>query len=187
MPRPRTVPDHAILDAALAIVEKEGPDALTFASAGKAAGLAPATLVQRFSTRAGLLQATLLRAWDRLDAATTQADIAADLSVDGAISLLVSLSESGENNYGEGLLVLREDMRDPILRARGSAWGRALAFALGRRLTDDSRRQELLGRLMASQWQGAQLWWAFSRDGDFVVHIEAELRAWCLIALSDEM
>lgn len=183
MPRVKTVPDHAILDAALAIVEAKGPEALTFASAGKAVGLSPATLVQRFATRAGLLQAALLRAWDQLDALTAEADATADISSEGAIGLLLTLSGSGENNYGEGLLLLREDMRDPVLRARGAAWGRALALALGRRLTADPDRQEPLGRLMASQWQGAQLWWAFSRDTDFAAEMGAELRAWCALAL----
>ncbi len=50
--------------------------------------------------------------------------------------------------------------------------------ALGRRLSDDSARQELLGRLMASQWQGAVLWWGFSREGTLRGFLRRELREW---------
>ena len=36
---------------------------------------------------------------------------------------------------------------------------------------------------MASQWQGAQLWWAFSRQEDPAVAIARELREWCAVVL----
>lgn len=186
MARPRTISDEAILDAAFVVMQRGGgPEALTFASVGKAAGLSPATLVQRFGTRAGLLQAALLRLWDNLDARTAEADAEAPETPEGAIEMLVMLSTSSAEieDYVEGLSLLREDMRDPELRARGAAWGRTLANALGRRLTADPERQDMLGRLMASQWQGAQLWWAFSRDADPAEAIARELRAWCAAVL----
>jgi len=75
-------------------------------------------------------------------------------------------------------LLLREDFRDPVLRARGSAWHQALISALGRRLSDDPAKQMVLGRLMASQWQGAVLWWGFSREGSLRSFLRRELREW---------
>ena len=186
MARPRTVSDEAILDAAFAVMQRGGgPEALTYASVGNAAGLSPATLVQRFGTRAQLLQAALLRLWDALDARTEAADREAPETPEGAVAMLVALSASSAEieDYVEGLSLLREDMRDPQLRARGAAWGRVLAKALGRRLTEDAARQDVLGRLMASQWQGAQLWWAFSRDAAPAEAIARELRAWCAAVL----
>lgn len=186
MPRPRTVTDAAILDAAGAIASREGPAALTFAAVGSAAGLAPATLVQRYGSRDALLRATLLRMWDQLDAATARADARRPVSVEGAIRLLVALS----GQYGpdgdaaaQGLLLLREDFRDPVLRARGVAWGDALARALGRRLSADPAEQEVLGRLMASQWQGAILWWGFYRRGSIRAFVRRELGQWCKVVL----
>ena len=108
-----------------------------------------------------------------------------DITVEGAIAMLVRMfpTGTGETDYAEGLLILREDMRDPVLRARGTEWGEVLALALGRRLTQDWVNQIRLGRLMASQWQGAQIWWAFSRRGDPAVVIAAELRDWCEVVL----
>ena len=37
-------------------------------------GLAASTLVQRFATKAGLMQATLLHAWDRLETGRRRED-----------------------------------------------------------------------------------------------------------------
>lgn len=181
MARPKTISDTAVLDAALCLMKQHGPDALTFAALAKAVGLSPATLVQRYGSRAELVQAALLHAWDDLDARTAAADAAEPETPEGAIALLVSLSASSSEieDYAGGFLLLREDMRDFRLRARGTAWGRVLAEALGRRLTADPARQEALGRLMASQWQGIQIWWGFSRDGDPAEVVAAQLRAFC--------
>ncbi|MCG8907489.1 MULTISPECIES: helix-turn-helix domain-containing protein [Pseudomonas] len=188
MARTKTVSDEALLDAAMALMVREGPDAVTFAAVGREVGLSAATLVQRHATKAEFLRAVLLRAWDRLDEQTAQLDASAELSPEGAVQMLVAMFPvgEGETDYAEGLLILREDMRDPLLRERGAQWGAALAGALGRRLSDDPQRQPILGRLMASQWQGAQLWWAFERQDDPASAIGAELRRWCEVVLKAE-
>ncbi|MBZ9811149.1 MULTISPECIES: TetR/AcrR family transcriptional regulator [unclassified Mesorhizobium] len=188
MSRHKTVTDEAILDAALAVMTRGGPGAVTFASVGNEVGLSAATLVQRYPTKAEFLRASLLRAWDKLDAQTGELDATAEVNPDGAVAMLLAMFPAGEDaaTYGESLLILREDMRDPLLRARGLHWGKVLALALGRRLTDDPACQQVLGRLMASQWQGAQLWWAFSREGDPASVIGRELREWCEVMLTRE-
>ena len=188
MARTKTVSDEAILDAAMALMVREGPEAVTFAAVGREVGLSAATLVQRYATKAEFLRAVLLRAWDQLDAQTARLDETTELSPEGAVRMLVAMFPmgEGESDYAEGLLILREDMRDPLLRERGAQWGEALAKALGRRLSGDPARQPLLGRLMASQWQGAQLWWAFEGKGDPAGAIGAELRRWCEVMLAGE-
>ena len=134
------------------LMHRAGPEALTFAAVGKAVGLSPATLVQRYHSKEAFLRATLMRAWDGLDALTAAADLEEPVTAEGAIAMLVRMfpTGTGETDYAEGLLILREDMRDPILRARGTAWGEVLALALGRRLTQDWVDQMRLGRLMAN-------------------------------------
>lgn len=188
MARTKTVSDEAILDAAMALMVREGPEAVTFAAVGREVGLSAATLVQRHATKTDFLRAVLLRAWDQLDAQTARLDESAELSPEGAVRMLVAMFPVGEGemDYAEGLLILREDMRDPLLRERGAQWGAALSAALGRRLSDDPQRQQILGRLMASQWQGAQLWWAFERQGDPASVIGSELRRWCEVVLKAE-
>jgi len=175
MARPRKLSDDDLLNAVATLLSEAGPGALTFSAASAATGLSPAALVQRYGNREALLQAALLWMWDRLDEATAAADAEEAISPAGAIAMLLRLSgdyEAGDE-HGQGLLLLREDFRDPVLRARGAAWQVALGAALGRRLGSDG-----LGRLMATQWQGAVLWWGFARDGSLHAYLERELRDW---------
>ncbi|MCP4563925.1 MAG: TetR/AcrR family transcriptional regulator [Bosea sp.] len=180
MARHKTIPDEHVLDNLLETLLESGPDGLTFARAAKACGLSPATLVQRYGSREALLQAILLRAWDRLDAQTDVADAEEPPTPEGAISLLIRLMppETAERDATNGLLLLREDIRNPVLRARGAAWGRRLAEVLGRRLSKDRTRGERLGWQMASLWQGAHTWWAFTRDASAEQPIRRVLEEW---------
>ena len=185
MARPRTIADEAILDAAMSVMYEQGPDALTFAAVSKVIGLSPATLVQRYGSKEAFVQAAMLRAWDVLDARMAELDASEAISPEGAIAFVVAMIPSGMTGQGaaQGLSVLREDMRDPVLRARGVAWRKVLAVALGRRLTDDPEQVERLGRMMASQWQGAQLWWGFEQSQSPAEAISAELADWCSVML----
>jgi AcrR family transcriptional regulator len=57
MPRPRTVTDEHILGAAHRAMARLGPGRLTLADIAKEAGLSPATLIQRFGSKRGLMLA----------------------------------------------------------------------------------------------------------------------------------
>lgn len=167
MPRKRSVPDEAILDDALRLAETRGPSALTFQALSAEVGLAPATLVQRFGTKAGLLRAALLRAWDMLDAATAAADAGAGDGPEGVVDLVLALSgQYDPSEDADQILLLREDLRDPVLRARGQAWIATLEEAVERRLPDAPAG---VGRLVVSLWQGSLTVWQFQRRGDLDV------------------
>lgn len=167
----------------MAAVMADGPSGLSFAKASKAAGLAAATLVQRFGSRDKMVEAVLLRAWDLLDDATAAADAWASPDPAGGVELLLRLTNSraAEYDFTDGLLLLREDIRNPVLRARGAEWGLRLAEALGRRLSDDADRATQLGWEMASLWQGTLLWWAFRRDARPEVRVRETLENWSRI------
>ena len=180
MARPRKISDEDVLEALAGQLATQGPQALTFASASSVTGLSPATLVQRYGSREAMLRAGLLWMWDELDKQTAFLDATQSVDAEGAIGLLIRLSADygGSDEAAQGLLLLREDLRDPVLRARGVAWNHTLSSALGRRLSADANGQERLGRLMASQWQGAVLWWGFSREGTLRSYLRRELREW---------
>ncbi|WEX76215.1 TetR family transcriptional regulator [Sinorhizobium numidicum] len=163
MPRPKTLADEEVLDAALAIMRKSGPEGLTFAALSAGCGLSASTLVQRFETKARLIQAAQLQAWDRLDRLTAELAATAPKTPQGAIALLVGLSGDygGIESYADDLLILREDLRDPALRARGAAWRDVLSAAIERRFARVPGAPSGIGLLMAAQWQGALLWWSF--------------------------
>ncbi|AWC24791.1 Bacterial regulatory protein, tetR family [Aminobacter sp. MSH1] len=178
MPRPKTLSNENVLEAASRLIHDHGPDALTFDSLARACGLSPATLVQRFKTKAGLKQAALLHAWDGLDAKTTALAASTPNTPEGAIELLVGLSHyGGIETYAEGLLLLREDLRDPALRARGAAWKVALCAALEVRFAGVAGAPRGIGLLMASQWQGSLLWWGFDPQGRVEDFVAAGLRS----------
>lgn len=180
MSRTRLRSDSELLTQIAGWIAREGPDRLTFARAAEVTGLAAATLVQRFSSRDRLLQACLLQMWDELEAATVLADRAAVMTQEGAVDLLLSLSgghEGADPEPGQGLLLLREDIRDPVLRARATRWHDQLLAALTRRLGND--QPELVARLLCNQWQGAIIWWNFRQDGPLGDWLREELGA-CL-------
>lgn len=178
MPRTKALSDEQVLEAALKLLHRSGPEALTFESVARACGLSAATLVQRFKSKAGLKQSTLLLAWDRLDEKTAKLAATVPKTPDGAVELLIALSGDygGIETYAEGLLVLREDLRDPVLRARGAAWKVALSDALEECFRHVGHAPQGIGLLTASQWQGSLLWWSFDPQGSVESYVEASLR-----------
>jgi AcrR family transcriptional regulator len=178
VPRPKTLPDQDVLKAAYMLMHERGPEALTFATVGAACGLSASTLVQRFKAKDKLVQATLLYAWDELDAKTAALSAKVAKSPAGAIKLLAGLSGSygGIEAYANGLLVLREDVRDPVLRTRGTAWKAALAKALDACFAGASQAPRGIGLLMATHWQGSLLWWSFDPNQDVADYVEASLK-----------
>lgn len=66
-PRPRTVTDEEILGATGKAMSRVGPAKLTLADIAKEVGLSPATLVQRFGSKRGLLLALAQSAVDSVD------------------------------------------------------------------------------------------------------------------------
>lgn len=178
MPRPRTVPDTDLLDAALVVVRGAGPEALTFAAAARGAGLAASTVVQRFGTKAGLLRAALLRAWDLLDERTAAAAARAGAGPAGVVELLVGLSGSYDaHDFADQLRVLREDLRDPVLRERGRRWLHRLAAEVEHRLGPDTSGPGAsgIGRLVVAQWQGTLTVWGFTREPDLTDAVRGAL------------
>jgi AcrR family transcriptional regulator len=178
MTRPKTLSDESVLQIAHRLIHEHGPEALTFARLAKACGLSPATLVQRFENMAGLKQSTLLYAWDRLDEKTAELAAMVPKTADGAIELLVGLSKDygGIESYAEGLLILREDFRDPALRARGAAWKVTLSRALEDCFSEIPNTPPEIGLLMASQWQGSLLWWGFDPKEKVERFVEGSLK-----------
>ena len=179
MPRKRTISDEALLDAALQLARSHGPDALTFAALAAESGLAAATIVQRFGTKAALVRAAMSRAWDRLDQATAAADAAAPLGPTGVVDLLVRLSgQYDPTDFADQLLLLREDLRDPVLRGRGKVWIETVSAAIERRLVGRSRdrsRVAGLGMLVVAQWQGTLTVWGFRRHAPLPDAIRSSL------------
>lgn len=179
MPRPKTRSDDEVLRAAVDLVRDGGIERLTFAALAEGCGLSAATLVQRFGTKAALRQRALLRAWDDLDARTAELARTVPATPDGAVELLVGLSHQygDEQEYRAGLLLLlHEDLRDPVLRERGAIWGETLMAALDERFATVPDAPPRIGYALATHWQGALTWWAFRPSRPVAEHVAASLR-----------
>jgi AcrR family transcriptional regulator len=176
MPRIKTIPDEVLLAAGLDIVHRDGPAALTFSTLAAVVDLASSTIVQRFGSKAELLRATLLHAWDQLERHTASAAASASRDAAGVVDLLVTLSGEYEaNDSADQLLVLREDLRDPVLRQRGEAWIKTLADCIEERLTDASGGSAGLGELVVAHWQGTLTVWSFTRPGALSAFVRQSL------------
>jgi AcrR family transcriptional regulator len=178
MPRPKTLPDSEVLKTAYALVHRDGPDALTFATLAQGCGLSASTLVQRFKSKADLVRSTLSYAWDRLDEKTAHLSAKVPKTPAGAVQLLTLLSKAyGEiEAYADALLILREDLRDPALRARGAKWKAVLTRALDDCFAAVPGAPRGIGLLMAAQWQGSVLWWSFDPKGRVEAYVEDNLQ-----------
>jgi len=179
MPRPKTLPDSEVLKAAYALVHRHGPDALTFSTLAQACGLSASTLVQRFKSKADLVRSTLSYAWDGLDEKTAAFSAKVPKTPAGAVQLLTMLSKDyGEiEAYADALLILREDLRDPALRARGAKWKAVLTRALEECFAAVPGAPRGIGLLMAAQWQGSVLWWSFDPKGRIENYVEDNLES----------
>jgi AcrR family transcriptional regulator len=178
MPRSKSQPDEQVLDAALAIIHSGGVDRLTFAALASSCGLSAATLVQRFGSKPALTQRTLLHAWGKLRARTLELAASVPKTPDGAVELLVGLShyEGTVEDFAEGLLVLREDLRDPVLRSQGAAWEAALTTAISECFASVPGAPAGIGFALAAHWQGALIWWAFGAQGPLDDYMSESLR-----------
>ena len=94
------------------------------------------------------------------------------------IDLLVALTGQYEaHDFADQLMVLREDLRDPTLRARGAAWITALSGHIEQRLTEQSGGALGLGQLVIAQWQGTLTVWSFTRTGPLRALVRTSLES----------
>lgn len=155
MGRTKTVSDADVFQVIRHLLAEGGEKAVAFASVARATGLAGPTLVQRYGSRAGMVRAAHLAAWDMLDAATATAVAQSDLSPKGAQTLLKALAEGQTASVGIALLCL--DLRDAVLRQRAKAWRHSVEITLGLQLGGASKGREAAALLFAA-WQGQLLW-----------------------------
>lgn len=175
MPRPRTIDDATVLDAAGALLTRVGPANVTLARVSEEVGLSAATLVQRFGSKRGLLLAIANRAvnWEPTFAGARERNPESPLAalVDALVAMTagVRTPEAMANSvaflqldltdpeFGE---LTRSAMRD--LRALIEAQLRAAVDAgeLGAEV-DPAR----LAEAVEVTYNGAMITWAIHRQG----------------------
>lgn len=183
-PRTRTASDDDIIDAALRAIGHTGPAKLTLATVAAEVGLSPATLLQRFGSKRGLLLAVAQRG-SRDNAAAFGAARAANPSPLGALFdvLLASTRwfESPEA-LSNHLAFLQMDLTDPEFL--GLAATASTAFRDGiRALLDDAvsagevapcDTARLASAIDATRG-GSTLAWAIQRTGSLADWVRRDM------------
>src|ERR1700753_3871781 len=114
MPRKKTISDADVLAAATRAMYARGPADFTLARVAKAAGIAPATLIQRFGDKHGLIVAAVTH--DNALFAEALAKLPKGKGADavlGVFRVLMSgndedIGDVADDSFGEGLLWLHQ-------------------------------------------------------------------------------
>jgi AcrR family transcriptional regulator len=168
--RPRTTSDEAILQATGRALLRHGPGRLTLGGVAAEAGLSPATLVQRFGSKRGLLLAFARRAAEHarepFDRARREhpSPLAALRAALAALAASVRSPEEMANSLG----LLQLDLTDPGLREHAAEHARAVREQITGLLAQAARAGELapgvdtaaLARAVQVTYNGTLILWA---------------------------
>jgi AcrR family transcriptional regulator len=183
-PRPRTVEDADILAAAYRVMSKVGPTRLTLAEIAREAGLAPATLVQRFGSKRGLLLALSAGATDDVDACFTavRAQHASPLEALIAAATVMTQFTRTPEEMANHLAYLQIDVSDPDFHRHILEHSRRTLAGYRALLDDAVAAGELapcdtagLARAVGSMSGGSLLAWAILREGSSVEFVRGDL------------
>lgn len=171
MARPRTVTDEHLLAAASSAIGRHGPG-FTLADVGREAGVAPATLVQRFGSKAAML-AALAEAGSAQGLAAMRAAAAAAPPGAPAVAAALRAAADGLDDPATApnhLAQLGADLADPVTRRSVRDDQRAVRGEVERLLRDAPG----LGRAPAPAeaaealvaiWNGTLLAWSLQPRG----------------------
>lgn len=146
MARPKTIPDAVVHTEILRLLAAEGEAGLSFAAVGRACGLAPATLVQRFGTQAGMVLAAMHAGWDMAEMALAEAEAMAGKGVHQFLKALPDCT-----------VLLTASRRDAGLRGRATEWRSKVEIVLAMRLGNGTKAGQAAAMLFAL-WQGQGNW-----------------------------
>src|SRR2546426_10777615 len=115
MSRHRTIPDADVLAATVRVISQVGPARLTLADVAKEAGLAPATLLQRFGSKRGLLLAVAQQGSDGMDKCFAQVRAAHQSPLSALFASLEQITRHAETPeaMANSLAFLEIDLTDP--------------------------------------------------------------------------
>lgn len=174
-PRPRATSDAEILAATHRAVNRLGPLKLTLADVAAEAGVSPATLVQRFGSKRGLLLAfAQLGGGSQAEmfAQIRAAHPTAAAAIGGVAECMAGMAETPEA-LSNALAFLQIDLTDPEFHRYALAHAREMragirglldeAVASGEIARCDTAR---LARAVQAMINGSLLQWAIDREGD---------------------
>lgn len=183
--RPRTVSDDAILDATQRAIDRHGPALFTLAHVTAEVGLAPASIVQRFGTKANLVLALKARLPNQT--ATVFANIPSepndyptDRLQQALQELVAGVVEPGQ--LANRLAFLQLDLTDPAVHATAIAHQAALRDGVRAILVEATTAGELvrhdhtrLAQAIATAWFGSLTTWSLAGETDLSAWLRRDI------------
>ena len=172
-PRPRTATDADLLLATHRAVSRVGPSRLTLADVAAEAGVAPATLVQRFGSKRGLLLALVQQGSSGVadEMAAIRAHPSPLAGLRAFADCMAGMAPTPEE-LANHLAFLTTDLTDPDFHRHALEQARAFQAELKALLEAAVAASELtpcdtdrLARLVQEMLHGALVAWAIYREG----------------------
>lgn len=176
--RKKTITDEDVLAAAAKVMFAVGPS-FTLADVACEAGIAPATLVQRFGDKHGLIVAAV--AHDNVAFERFLAAIPPGRGAGAVIEVFARMFpgvETDAEGFADQLLWLRQDMRDPDLNRLARARFEMLRAAVAERMPPLPIPAEAAAMLVEAQWQGVLVQWGIAPEGKLADFVAKSLEAW---------
>ena len=183
-PRTRLKPDSDILVSAVRVIERLGPSRFTLADVGREAGVAPATLLQRFGSKRGLLLAIASQGASGVheEFRRIRTESRSPLRGVEAVARCMAQMAKTPEALANHLAFLEIDLADPDFHRLALAHARQFSAELRTLLEDAVRAGELrrcpvarLARAVQSLMGGSLLNWAIYREGKADAWIAADL------------
>ncbi len=182
--RPRTASDAEILAAADRALGRVGPARLTLVDVATEVGLVPATLVQRFGSKRGLLLAVAARGAEAVPETFAAARDASDSPLAALVAALTDLT--GEIATPEALAnqlaFLQVDLSDPDFRRHRLAQAQAMREEIRALLDAAVRAGEFVrcqtgrvSRAMQAPYNGSLVTWTIAREGTLADWLREDL------------
>lgn len=184
-PRPRETSDQELLAATMRVMARLSPTQLTLADVAKEAGVVPATLIQRFGTKRGLLLATARSAPSGVAEQFAAARAKYKSPLKTLIGLFVECTgfASTPEAMANGLAYLQNDLTDPDFRAVTLDQFSRLEEETRKLLDEAVRARELapcntagLARLIQTVNGGSMIAWAVYRQGTVADWVRRDLQ-----------
>jgi AcrR family transcriptional regulator len=185
VPRPRTVDDDVLLAATLKLIGRVGPARLTLARVAEEVGLSPATLLQRFGSKRGLMLAAARRGTDWTGRFAAARD-AAPTRVEALIAALVEATAAVRTpeTMANNVAFLQLDLADDDFHAEALAGARAMRDEIETVLREAIEAGELAGadpatlaETVATIYNGSLITWAIHREGTIEDWLSERLEA----------
>ena len=184
-PRPRTVDDSTILEAAVTVLGRIGPEKLTLADVGEEAGLSAATLVQRFGSKRDLMLSVLRFATEGFDTRFASAISSAESPLEAVFTAAMERVPQGTPQELANMFAFYlSDLGDPDFRALAAENSRKAIAGFKQMLDDAVTAGELtesyidtnqLATTIYSLMMGTLMTWTVSGDGAYRQKIRSEL------------